>query len=224
MKLVRALSVITLLVVIMSVGLVSALEQNEASVKIFVPGDTVVRGETGQLRILFTSNTDKDLEIHYIGIHLDWMEEDQLFGIDYSSAPKTVLAGKQLAIGDIINYTIPTSASVGVHKYYIGIDGYDEDGNPFSWMSDEETVNVINPTGSTGNPSATPTGTSNNQNPQGFDFNILLFVALGVAAVVIVLLVLALMKKRGPATANADRDHPSLPPEEKPDQKQDFNI
>jgi hypothetical protein len=221
-KFIRAVSVITMIVLVLSVSLVSALEQHEASVTTLMPGDTVVRGETGQLRIVFTSNTDKDLEIYYIGIHVDWMEEDQLFGIDYSSSPKTALSMEDLGIIDIINYTIPDSASLGAHTYYIGIDGYDEDGEAFSWKSDDATIYVTTPV-STTEPTSTPTPTTNSNTTD--TLSMVLYGLLVASVAVLVILLVLLMKKRGTKPAAKSDVPPESPkPEEKPDEGQDFSI
>lgn len=203
MKTVKALSVTFLIVLVLSISLVSfvsALEKTDVSVTTFMASDTKERGEQTSIRILFNSNTNKSLTIYYVGIHVDWMNTDQLYGIDYSSSPKTVAPMKSAVI-DIINYTVPTSASLGAHKYYIGVDGYDEDGKAFSWTSDEATLYVTNPTGT--NP-PTSTSTPSSQNPQTFDTNMLLYVALIAAFAVIIVLLIAVFKMKKQNTAPAD--------------------
>lgn len=223
MKLVRALCAITLIVMVLSVGLVSALEQNEASVNVGIL-DQQARGEHSSVHIQFVSNTEKTLAVYYVGIHFDWMDKDQLYGIDLSSSPKTVAALKS-TVFDIINYTVPTDASFGAHSYYIGVDGYDGDGNAFSWTSDERTISVVTPQSSS-QPTSTPTAT--NQNPQNFDMNLIIYGAIIAAVAVIVILIVVVMKKRGANAAAKPNTNPTVPPkpEQKPEEEpgQDFNI
>ncbi len=224
MKLIRIVTAITLSVLllsmILSVSLVSALEQNEASVTTFMSEVPKAPGQATSIRILFNSNTNKDLDIYYVGIHVDWMDTDQLFGIDYSSYPETV-AGMENYRVDIINFTVPTSASIGPHTYYIGVDGYDEDGNAFSWKSNDLTLMVGNPESSI-QPTSTPTA---NQN-QPMDLTFVLYGVLVAVAVAIVALAIIVMKKRGTnSAAKSNANQPESPkPEQKPDDGQDFSI
>jgi len=206
-KLFQALPIIALIAIVSSASLVSALEQNEASVTTFMSANPKVPGEKTSIRVLFTSNTNKNLSIYYVGIHIDWMNTDQLYGIDYSQNPKIVPAMKKNVILDFINYTVPTTASIGAHTYYIGVDGYDEAGQPFSWKSNDEKLYVINPSNTT-DPTSTPT--TPNQNPQGLDQNILLYIALiaAVAVIIILLAVVIKMKKQVSTTANTNVNQP----------------
>jgi flagellar basal body-associated protein FliL len=223
-KYIRAVSVITLIVMVLSVSLVSvvsALEQNQASVTTFMSEEPKVRGEQTSIRVLFTSKSDKDLSVYYVGIHLDWMDEDQLYGIDYSGSPKTVASMKDLVV-DIINYTVPTSASPGTHKYYIGVDGYDEDGNAFSWKSDESSI-IVSTAASTNQP--TPTQTETNQNPPSMNTSFVIYGVLIAVAVAIIVIVFVLKKRGANSPAKPSEDKPESPkPEKKPDGSLDFDI
>jgi hypothetical protein len=221
LKFIKPIFAVSLLVLVLSVGLVSALEQHEASVTKFMAGDTKERGEETSIRILFTSNADINLSVYYVGVHFDWLETDELIGINYANNPKIVQPNKDLVV-DIINYTVPTSANLGTHSYYVGVDGYDQNGDPFSWTSEEAAITVINPT-STSQPSAIPTPTATN--PQTLDTAFIIYGALIAVAAVVVILV-AVLKKRGTNNASKQSVNPSESPkpEEKPDKGQDFSI
>ncbi len=218
-RLVGVVSVITLIALMFSVSLVSALEQNEASVIAEMPGTERVRGEMSSVHIQFTSKTEKSLEIYNVGIHFDWMDKDQLYGISFSSNPKTVVSMKSVVF-DIINYTVPNTASFGAHTYYIGVDGYDADGNPFSWTSDDRTIYVVSPSTS-GEPTSTPTATD--QNPQAFDLNYVIYGGIIAAAAIVIIVIAVMMKKRGTKPAAKPSANPTEP-EQKPSDGQDFNI
>ncbi len=213
------LSVITLIVMMFSVSLVSALEQNEASIVAEMPGYDRVRGEMSSVHIQFTSKTEKTLEIYKVGIHFDWMDKDQLYGISFSSDPKTVASMKSVVF-DIINYTVPNDVSFGAHTYYIGVDGSDEAGNPFSWTSDDRTIYVVSPSTSE-EPTATPTTTA--QNPQALDLNYVIYGGIIAAAAIVIIVIAVMMKKRGTKTAAQPSANPTEP-EQKPSDGQDFNI
>jgi hypothetical protein len=209
MKIVRTLFVVAMIVMVLSVcfvSAVSALEQNQASVLTFTP-ETQERGESSSIRIRFTNNSTKNLDVYYVGVHFDWMDTDQLYGISYEGNPKTVAPNANLVV-DIINYTVPASASLGSHEYYIGVDGYDQDENPFSWTSEEATITVINPV-TTSQPTTTPTQTS--QNPQPFDMNLIIYIALLAAVAVIIVLLVVVMKLKkqaAPTGAVSNVDQP----------------
>lgn len=217
-KSVMVISVIALITMVSFVSLVSALEQNEASVNLGILNQQL-RREPSSVHIQFVSNTQKTLEVHYVGIHFDWMEKDQLIGIDLSSYPKTVAAMKS-AVFDLINYTVPQDASFGAHTYYIGVDGYDEDGNPFSWTSDDRTIYVVSPSTS-GEPTSTPTATA--QNPQGLDLNYVIYGGLIAAAAIVIIVIAVMMKKKGTKPAVEPSANPTEP-EQKPSDGQDFDI
>jgi hypothetical protein len=221
-KLIAVISVIALITIVSSVSFVSALEQNEASVTTFMSDASKVPGQETSIRVVFTNNAGKDLSVYYVGIHLDWMEKDQLYGIDYSSTPKTVASGKDLIL-DILNYTVPSGTSYGTHSFYIGIDGKDQDGTPFSWVSNEGSIIVG--TASSSQPATTPTPTATDQ-PQTFDMNLVIFIGLIAVAVVIIVVTALMMKKRGGSNAAKSDNNPTVPPapEQKPEAGQDFNI
>jgi hypothetical protein len=190
-----------------------------------MPGDQRVRGEYSSVHFQFFSNTQKTLKVYNVGIHFDWMDKDQLIGIDLSSYPKTV-APMSSAVFDLINYTVPNNAQIGSHKYYIGIDGYDSDGNPFSWTSAESTITVVS--SSSSQPGTSPTGTDQTQNQQNLDMNLLIYGAIIAAVVVVIAVIAVMMRKRGnnKPTKTDDNQTPSPAPEQKPAQQpgQDFSI
>jgi hypothetical protein len=223
-KLIAVISVIALIAIVSSVSFVSALEQNEASITTFMSDASKVPGQETSIRVVFTNHASKELSVYYVGIHLDWMDKDQLYGIDYSNSPKTVAPGKEL-IFDIINYTVPSGTSYGYHSFYIGVDGKDADGAAFSWTSSDARSITVG-TASSSQPATTTTPTATDQ-PQTFDMNLLIFGALITAAIVIIVLTAAVMKKRGGGKAAKSQDNPSVPPapEQTPQEpNQDFNI
>ncbi len=223
-KLIAVISVIALIAIVSSVSFVSALEQNEASVTTFMSDAPKVPGQETSIRVMFTNHAGKALSVYYVGIHLDWMEKDQLYGIDYSSSPKTVGSGKDLVV-DIINYTVPSGTSYGTHSFYIGVDGYDADGTAFSWTSSEGSTITVG-TASSSQPATTTTPTATDQ-PQTFDMNIVIFGGLIAVAVVIIALTAFAMKKRGGKNMEKSDNNPTVPPapEQTPKEpSQDFNI
>jgi hypothetical protein len=80
------------------------------------------RGEVASARITFISNFSQPIEIFYVGINFDWMSPDNFQGRDLSANPITV-PGHGSHSFDIMVFQIPVNASLGVHDYFVGVDG-----------------------------------------------------------------------------------------------------
>jgi hypothetical protein len=222
-KVIRVASIVTLLVVILSVCLVSAvsaLEQNEIEVLTFKSDVVKVPGEIFGIRILINSTTNQELTISAVGIHLDWMDKDELYGLNYANSPVILEAGEKYNV-DIINFTVPIGTSSGNHSYFVGIDGYEDDGTAFSWTSSENSENVISVAGSSSSNPPTSTATPSGQPGQNMDLTLIIFGVVLVVVIVIGILIVVMRKKRAPTSveSNADQTAPM-----KPDEGQDFNI
>lgn len=216
MKIIRLIAIAALLAVVLSVNLfseVSALSQSGIEVLTFKSEEVKVPGETFGMNIIITNTASQQLTINAVGVHFDWMEKDELYGPNYASDPIELAAGKDFTIRSL-NFTIPFGTASGNHTYYVGIDGYEADGTPFSWTSTtEETISIA---GSSSTSTPTPTG---NQQGQTTDYSWIIYVAV-IAAVVVIAVLLVIMKKRG-STVNKQETPKTA---QKPDENQDFNI
>jgi len=136
------LIVISLSIIFLCSGLVSALNSSEASVSLLWSSQTFYVGDTVNVLITFTSNYAEQLEIYYIGIHFDWMSSDGFYGCDLSSSPVTISSyGSHLF--STFSIEIPSNVTTGAHTYYVGVDGTDESSyTSFSWDSPTTTIQV----------------------------------------------------------------------------------
>lgn len=222
MKVTHIAFTVAMLAAILCVSLlstVSALNQNEIEALTFKSDEVKVPGVIFSIRILLNSTTSQDLTISAVGIHLDWMDKDELYGLNYASSPIILEAGEEYRI-DIINFTVPIGTSSGAHSYYVGVDGYEEDGTAFSWTSSESSENTVYvASSSSSSPGSTPTPTGNSG--QNMDLTLIVFGI--VLAAVIVVGILLVVTRRKPAPASPESGANQTTPA-KPDEGQDFNI
>ncbi len=130
------------LICILCCSLVSALNQDEASVTLSPQTLTGYPGDTVSIRITFKSNYAEQLRIYNIGLHFDWMPEDNFSGHDLSDSPVTV-PSQGTYIFEPIVIQIPLNASAGAHSYFVGVDGTEGFvGSIFSWNSPSSTLQI----------------------------------------------------------------------------------
>ena len=209
-------------------GFAAALNQDEASVHTFFSPTTLQHGPTVTANIVFTSNSSDALQITRVGLNFDWMASDSFVGFDLSSAPVTVGAGGTYAFPQMI-INVPSNVTVGVHNYFVGIDGTQgASSTAFSWSSPKLSVAVTGSSGQTVSPTVTTAPSGGGGQP-----DLLLYGVVAAVVVIVVLLVIVLMLRRkrakpqsAPSQTASQQETP--PPEQKPEQKpdsgQDFNI
>jgi hypothetical protein len=130
------------LICILCCSLVSALNQDEASVTLFPPNLTGYPGDTISVTITFKSNYAEQLRIYTIGLHFDWMPSDSFSGHDLSDNPATVPRQGSYVFDPIV-IQIPLNATAGAHSYFVGIDGTEGlSASYFSWNSSSFTIQV----------------------------------------------------------------------------------
>jgi hypothetical protein len=129
------------LICILCCSLVSALNQDEASVTLFPPTLAGYPGSTISITIAFKSNSADQLEIYNIGLHFDWMSSDNFSGNDLSDNPVTILS-QGTYIFDPIVIQIPLNASAGLHSCFVGVDGIQGSSSSFSWDSPTLTIQI----------------------------------------------------------------------------------
>jgi hypothetical protein len=130
------------LICILCCSLVSALNQDEASVSMFWSSQQVYPGDTVSIRITFKSNYAEQLRIYSIGLQFDWMPSTGFSGHDLADNPVTV-PSQGTYIFDPIVIQIPLNASAGSHSYFVGIDGTEGiSASYFSWNSSSSTIQI----------------------------------------------------------------------------------
>jgi len=131
---------------ILNSSLVLAITSNEGSVNVFWEGEPYYQGDIVPARITFISNFSEPLEIFYVGINFDWMENDNFQGMDLSANPVTVPSFGTHSF-ELMVFQIPTTINIGLHDYFVGIDGSyggSEGSLPigFSWDSPIFTLQI----------------------------------------------------------------------------------
>lgn len=124
-------------------GVVSALEQNEASVTLTWSSQTPYQGSRATVMVFFNSDCAEELTVYYVGLHFDWMDSDAFVGPDLSNDPVTISGYGSYTFGPI-SILIPANASVGTHSYFVGIDGLEGISTNFSWDSQTLTMEIQN--------------------------------------------------------------------------------
>jgi hypothetical protein len=135
------IAVSIIIICFLNVGLVPALEQNEASVTLTWSSSTVYQGSVVNVVITFHNNSPDELTIDRIGLHFDWMAADDFAGRDFTDSPIAVPAGGSYTF-DAITITVSNSTSAGEHSYIVGVDGSDSYGD-FAWDSTAYTIEIL---------------------------------------------------------------------------------
>jgi hypothetical protein len=128
------------LICVLSIGFVSALNPDEASALVSWASPTYYQRDTMVFRIFFQSNSPDELQIQRIGLHFDWMPTDAFYSLDLSAAPVRIPSNGSYTF-DIMSANVPTNASVGLHSYFVGIDGF-QNGISFFWDSPPATIQI----------------------------------------------------------------------------------
>lgn len=131
------------LLCMMSCGAVLALEQDEARVSVAWSTQTPYLGSAPTVTVLFINDGSELLTISYFGLHFDWMAEDRFLGYDLSADPVIVPANDAEFFSEV-TITIPENVSVGMHTYYVGVDGIESASTEFSWDSSTLSIMVQN--------------------------------------------------------------------------------
>ncbi len=129
------------IICILSIGLVSALNQDEASVSLSWSSQTIYQGGRVNVDITFQSNSTDELDIEYVGIQFDWMASDAFYGRDLSANAVTIASGGSYTF-EAITIEIPSNVSAGEHSYFVGIDGV-QNYIFFSWNSPSSTIKIL---------------------------------------------------------------------------------
>lgn len=134
------LAVISLITVcILTVGVVSALNQDEASVEAVWEGQ-YYQGDTAAVKILFQNNLADELVVYRISLHFDWMPSDDFYSYDLSADPVHI-PGNGSRVFELTNIPFMAGASPGAHSYYVSADVV-QNGVNLVWDSPSLTVQI----------------------------------------------------------------------------------
>ncbi len=223
MKTQKVAVILTILtVVFLSIGVVSAaLSASDATITAQLSNQTPKPGNAVTVTVTFQSHVSQQLQILRYGIHADWMASaDDFEGPNLSSNPVTVEANGQYSGSFLI--VIPTTASIGSHTYYVGVDGVDASGQVFSLNSAEATVQVV---ASSNTPTVGPSNGGGGQTAGLPDWALYLIVVAVVVLVVIIAFIVLKRSKRKTTAATPASTQPTANPSESPKpEEKDFTI
>ena len=131
------------IICILSIGLVSALNQEEASVSLSWSSQTYYQGDAAAARITFQSYCSDELRLYYIGIQFDWMSPVEFYGLDLSDDPVSISSYGSYTF-DIKTIRIPSNVSAGSHNYFVGVEGLQvgQAMVDFSWDSPISVIEI----------------------------------------------------------------------------------
>jgi flagellar basal body-associated protein FliL len=211
MKLLRiSLVAVFVVAVFVSVGLVSALNQNDASAQVFWGGsDPILPGDMVLARINFTNYLSQPLQIQAIGLNFDWQNETQFYGHDLSTSPQTVAASGSYLCDPII-IQVPYTVSLGPHNYNVGVDGLDASGTAFSW--DGPTTSIVIGASTQGTPtpssSTNPGGGGQTGSPQNWTIYIIAAIAVVAIIIAVIFLFMEIRKRPKKPAQKAEKQAP----------------
>jgi hypothetical protein len=128
------------LICVLSIGLVSALNPDEATALVSWASPTYYSGDTLVFRIFFQSNSNDDLLIQRIGLHFEWMPEGAFYSHDLSAAPVSIPSNGSYTF-DIMSAEISSNVTAGLYSYFVGVDGL-QNNISFSWDSPPATIQI----------------------------------------------------------------------------------
>ncbi|MCW3996425.1 MAG: hypothetical protein NWE98_09820 [Candidatus Bathyarchaeota archaeon] len=197
MKILKIALIVSLVSLIcLSCSVVYALESNELLSTTRFSNDTPNPGDSIYVRVMFESNTDEQLQLQYIGFHFDWMEAEGFIGFNYSSTPISIEPHGTYTTPPL-SVKIPTTAAVGAHTFYLGVDGVEgASQTPFSWDSPTGTI-AVGGSSATIKPTVKPSngGGGGTQTSSPLTW-LIIGTVIAVVAVVIVMMLLIFKQRR----------------------------
>jgi hypothetical protein len=128
------------IILVLGVGVVSALNPDDASVTVSWGSLKYYQGDTASVSITFQSNIADELEINRISIQFDWMPEDAFYTHDLSASPVHIPSLGSSTF-DLTNIPLIAGASAGSHSFYVSID-YQQNNLDAIWNSPLLTMQI----------------------------------------------------------------------------------
>ena len=122
---------------------VSALEQNDISLSPIWSTPLYFQGDVVTIKIVLTNNSSDLLTVYTVGIHLDWMGQDEFAGRNLSNDP-VVVASHETYVFDPVAINIPSDVSVGDHEYTLGVEVSEGSSSTIvSWDSQARGMQIL---------------------------------------------------------------------------------
>jgi hypothetical protein len=136
----KLIAISTTVICIMSIGVVSALTQDEASVTTSWLSSKYYQGDTASVRVIFQSNIAEVLEITRVSIQFDWMPSNDFYSVDLSANPVSIPSLGSYTFS-LTNIPFLGGASAGSHSYFVSID-YLQNNLTDIWDSPTSTIQI----------------------------------------------------------------------------------
>jgi hypothetical protein len=178
-------------------GVVSVLAQDGTGIAarvtpIWQPTETPNPGSVVKLTVFFINDYTEPLIVQRVGVHIDWMGEEEFVGHDISDDPVTVPVNGGQTFSPI-TIVVPQDVSVDIHSYVIGVDGLLQNSTQFNWSSTTRALQILDSGGADGTNGGN--GGDGSTNSDGQQNQLLIIV--GVAAIAgVALLILFIIFRR----------------------------
>jgi hypothetical protein len=131
---------ISVICIILSIGAVSALYPDDASVTTSWVSPKYYQGDTAAVIVTFQSNVADELSITRVGIQFDWMPPTAYYSYDLSANPVPIPSFGNYTF-ELTNIPLLVGATAGSHSYFISIDGL-QNNVEFIWDSPSSTLQI----------------------------------------------------------------------------------
>jgi heme/copper-type cytochrome/quinol oxidase subunit 2 len=128
------------IICILSIGAVSALNPDEASVTTSWLSPKYYQGDTAAVIVTFQSNVADELDITRIGIQFDWMPSNAFYSYDLSANPVHIPASGSYTF-ELTNIRFLAGATAGDHSYFVSINYVQNNLNGI-WNSPSLTIKI----------------------------------------------------------------------------------
>jgi hypothetical protein len=128
------------IICVLSIGAVSALDQDEASVMTSWLSPKYYQGDNASVRVIFQSLIPSELVVTRVSIQFDWMPADAFYSSDLSANPVTI-PGNGSQMFELTNIRFLAGASAGLHSFFVVIDGLQND-VAFIWKSPSSSIQI----------------------------------------------------------------------------------
>jgi hypothetical protein len=136
-----AIVVISISVIcILSIGAVSALNPDDASVTTSWVSLKYYQGDSAAVIVTFQSNVADELSITRVGIQFDWMPPTAYYSYDLSANPVYVPSFGNYTF-ELTNIPLLAGATAGSHSYFISVDGL-QNNVEFMWNSPSSNLQI----------------------------------------------------------------------------------
>lgn len=134
-----------LIAVLISTAAASRADEGSIMLDWALLEEPLFQGEIANLSVAVRNLGVKDVELHSISVHPDWMPRYYFYRVDLSSQPVRVTTGGSYSCN--LSFTVPGGLPPGSHAYYgkvqfSELDSSGQPGSVLAWIGPNETMVV----------------------------------------------------------------------------------